>query len=94
MSAKVTLIVEIDRYGRRVAVEQGMDLWIVEDAIRHIDLPDGTADGFGRYLCSDTVTIEATMKSRREIAAVLTNAIIKALGAGDTRMGYSQKGTV
>ncbi|XVJ69848.1 MAG: hypothetical protein HEQ39_09490 [Rhizobacter sp.] len=93
MSAKVTLIVEIDRYGRRIAVDQEMDMWIVEDAIRHIDLPDGTADGFGRYLCTDPLTIEKTMKSRHEIASVLTNTIIKALGAGDTRMGYQQKGT-
>jgi hypothetical protein len=94
MGSKVTLIVEIDRRGKRLVVEKKMDIWIVEDAIRDIDLPDGTADGFSRYLCSDVATIEATMKARHEIAKSLTTAILDALGAGDKRMGYPQASNV
>lgn len=94
MGSKVKLIVEIDRRGQRVAVEKEMDIWIVEDAIRAIDLPDGTADGFTRYLCSGVATIEATIKARNEIARSLTTAILDALQAGDKRMGYPQASNV
>lgn len=76
MGSKVKLIIEIDRRGQRVAVEKEMDIWIVEDAIRAIDLPDGT--------------VEATIKARNEIARSLTTAILDALQAGDKRMGYPQ----
>jgi len=94
MGSKVTLIVELDRRGQRVAVEKEMDIWVVENAIRAIDLPDGTADGFSRYLCSDVATIEATLKARHEIAKSLTAAILDALQAGDKRMGYPQASNV
>ena len=94
MGSKVKLIVEIDRRGQRVAVEKEMDIWIVEDAIRAIDLPDGTADGFTRYMCSDFATVEATIKARNEIARSLTTAILDALQAGDKRMGYPQASNV
>ncbi len=68
--------------------------WIVENAFVPIDRPSEDADGLARMLCGDTVTIAATMKARGEIAkalaGALTDALLDAMGASDTRMGYPQ----
>lgn len=90
MGSKVTVMVDLDRSGRLVAVSMEMPIWIVEDGFRGIDHPDPDAGVFSRMMCSDTVTIEATMKARHEIAQALTKALLDAMGAGDTRMGYPQ----
>lgn len=91
MGSTVTLEVTLNRQGERFVCSKEMDIWLVEDAVMEIDLPDGTTDGFTRFLCSNPMRIEKTMKSRHEIAKHLTQAIIDALGAGDKRMGYPQQ---
>jgi hypothetical protein len=88
MGSKVTVYIDLDRGGQQICVTQEMPIWIIEDAIRDIDFPCVDADAFGRFLCIDAVTVEATMKARHEIATALTKALLDAMGAGDKRMGY------
>ena len=80
MGSKVMVSVQLDRQGRSAVVEEVMPIWVVEKAFRPIDLPDGTADGFSRFLCSDVVMVEETMKARQEIAQHLTKALLDAMG--------------
>ena len=88
----VTVIVELNRGGDRVAVSREMDDWIVENTFAPLDLPSPGAGGFSRMLCTDTATIQATMKARNQIAKGLseriTEALLAMMGARDTEMGY------
>lgn len=92
MGSVVTVIVELNRGGDRVLVSREMDVWIVENAFVPLGLPSLGADSFSKMLCTDAATIQATMKSRSRIAKGLseriTEALLAAMGAGDTEMGY------
>jgi hypothetical protein len=88
----VTVIIELSRGGPRVQVTKSLERWVVEDTFAQLDVPDVNASGLSRMLCTHPDIIQRTMKSRNEIAKLLTDellaALLDAMNAGDTRMGY------
>lgn len=88
MGSKVTLIVALNREGRELAISRTLDTWLVENAFRPVDRPKAGVDVFSKMMCDSPVIIEATMRDRKTIAKLLTDAILDAMGAKDTEMGY------
>lgn len=66
----------------------------VRDALVPLDWPSEDA-GIAEMLCSPRATIERVMASRAEISKKLTpilaRALMDAMGAKDTEMGYPKK---
>ena len=67
---------------------------LIYDTFRPLDLPSRSADGLDRIFCTDTVTIERTIRKRRDIAkaisAAVTEALLDLMGLQDTEMGYTR----
>lgn len=82
-------------YGDFREIEKELSESVVRTALVPLDLPSSTADGFGRFLCSPEAEIRRVMRSREETARVLsrelTDAIVEAMGARDTEMGYPRE---
>jgi len=63
---------------------------LVEEAFTPIDLPDRTADGFERAICTPTHKILKVNMKREEVAKMLTDKIIGIMESNDTIMGYKK----
>ena len=66
---------------------------LISESFRSIDRPSTNADPFTvALLCTEPAEIKRTMKTRKEIAALIadeiTNALLDEMGARDTEMGY------
>lgn len=92
MTSEIDVVLRFNEAGKTVAVRRRLDGWIMKKAFIPLDRPSPHADGFGRMLCSTEFQIAEVMKSRRDIAkmlsAQLTEALLDAMGAEDTYMGY------
>jgi len=60
------------------------------DALQPLKLPHPNDDAFDRLMCSSISTIRRVTDNRKEIAYVITKAILEALGKNDTVRGYTQ----
>lgn len=78
---------------RDVTTRVNLDESLIYDAIQPLDFPSPDA-GIAAMLCSDTVTIRRVTRSREEAAKIiskaLTKALLDAMSARDTQMGYTK----
>lgn len=92
MTSEIDVVLRLNEAGKTVSVRRRLDGWIMQKVFIPLDLPSPRADGFGRMLCSTEFQITEVMKSRRDIAKMLseqlTEALLDAMGAEDTCMGY------
>ena len=84
---RVTVIIEIAPHDfREVRKELGEQ--IIYESFEPLDLPSPSAGALDRMLCSPYATIEKTMRSRRDIAelisAAVTDSLLDLMGATDT----------
>jgi hypothetical protein len=89
---RVTLTTDYGQQAERTIELSGS---MYKDAAQKIDKPSADARGSDFLLCTDTATINKVLKSRRELAdmvsAAITKAILDHLGAHDTEMGYTRE---
>jgi hypothetical protein len=67
---------------------------LIRSVMQPLDFPSPDA-GLGALFCTNTVTIERVMQSREAaaklISQALTKALLDAMGARDTQMGYPKR---
>lgn len=90
---KITVDIEITPYQHKVIRKELADS-IVYNTFGKLDFPSSSAGVFEKMLCTDSITIARVMKSRKDIAkmlsSMLTEALLDLMGAKDTEMGYEK----
>lgn len=96
--ARITVILQVSKYpssrDKTICLPLPRDL--LYEALEQLDLPDINAHGFAQMLCTSALKIELVRETRENMAKSLsetiTQALIKAMEADDTLMGYKIAG--
>jgi len=65
---------------------------LVYGALERLDMPDVNAPAYAQMICTSELKIRLVMAERERVANVIADeiipALIEAMGANDTKMGY------